>query len=72
MQKKEEGIYKVLRESCRGIGKQESDVNRRTEVIKGIISAESRLRLVFQMLGDSVSKLLLCTCLVCVHYPKCC
>lgn len=47
MQKKKEGIHKVLRKSCRGVGEQESDANRRIEVVKGIISAENRLRLVF-------------------------
>jgi len=75
MQKKKEGIYKVLRKSCRRVGEQESDTNRRTKIIKRIISTENRLRLVFKIC-NSVSKLLfsrkICTCLVCVHYPKCC
>lgn len=39
----------MLRESCCGIGEQESDVNRRTEIIKRTISAENRLRLVFEV-----------------------
>lgn len=58
MQKKEEGVYKVLRKSCCGAGEQKSDANRRTEVVKRIISAENRLRLVFKACAISVSKLL--------------
>jgi len=38
----------VLRKSCCGIGKQESDANRRAEIVKGTVSAENRLRLVFK------------------------
>lgn len=48
MQKKKEGVHKVLRKSCRGTGEQESDANRRTEVVKRTISTENRLRLVFE------------------------
>lgn len=38
----------MLRKSCCGAGEQKSDANRRTEIVKRIISAENRLRLVFK------------------------
>lgn len=38
----------MLRKSCCSSGEQKSDANRRTEVVKRVISAENRLRLVFK------------------------
>lgn len=44
----------MLRKSCCCIGEQESDANRRTEIVKGIVSAENRLRLVFKVCERTV------------------